>query len=246
MALKLDCCGCGRTSFSQSLPERGTMGDFVGILIFVGFILLSVFQKFAQKSQEEGDERSVEERLQDAIRRSMERASGKQDEDARASGPPNVLKPPRRAAARPQPSPPRQRVPIPAPRQRTPPLPASDRASGTFKTSAKIPPAPVSAAPPIAAPWGETPRQKLRRDSEANRAEASARAEATWESAGASRADYDSGAEDRRAERLTPRTGASRRSFTRRQLQELVIFSELLARPRIIRNHPMYQQIPKV
>lgn len=247
------------------------MGDLIGVIIFIGFILLTLFQKLAQKGQEDGDGRSVEERLEEAIRRSMDRAKG--SAESGPARPPTAPVPPGKAPYRPipQPQPPRpaSRGAAPPPVQRAPrPHPAPAPPSVPAPSPARVP-APAGGGTfehAESEPWGERPGRSEGRGSRSSRREPrKADGDSHWAGDAAilserreqrgyqKRIDRAEAPKERRYARrverlpgLAPKPGAARQTFSKRQLRELVLFSELMKRPRIIRDHPMYQHSPRV
>lgn len=213
------------------------MDDLIGVLIFIGFIIISIISKWTQKSGGDGEGKTIEERLEEAIRRSKERAQGRSSE-APGSGPPPRSRspepPPYRPAPRPLESRSQTRSPAPPPTLPTPPPKAP---------KLYIPPPPA----PMPEPWSGQPTPLETRSADRRRpTERETRGAAAAHPTKPRRNDARPAAAKAAAER-TSDTGTPHRhrkkSFTRRELRELIIFSELMKRPRIIRNHPMYRRM---
>lgn len=249
------------------------MGDLIGVIIFIGFIVLTLIQKLAQKGDGDDEGRSVEERLEEAIQRSMDRAKGSAESPSRSPQPPTASVPPGRTTYRPisPPQPPRppSRSQMPPPVQRAPqpqPVPAPPRAPAPSPPRVPAPSGGGTFEHTETETWGERPGRSEGRGSRSSRREPrKADGDSHWgsEVAALSEAREQRGYQKRveraespkerrygqRVERvpgLASKSGSARHKFSKRQLRELVLFSELMKRPRVIRDHPMYRHSPRV
>jgi hypothetical protein len=212
------------------------MGDLIFLIIMLAAILYSLFEKFVKpKSDEEGP--SLDERLEEAIRRSKNKPAGRQER----SRPPVAPTPAERGASRPaprpptpRPAPPTARMPTEFPRtaRREIPTPPAPEPPRTFP-SARPASRPATARPAPVPEFVGTTMQKLQTTK-------------AYETA----ARGVENAATERGRMTDPGSPGSRkrrgREFTQRQLRDLIVFGEALQRPRRLREHPIYHRISRI
>jgi hypothetical protein len=209
------------------------MGDLIFLIIILGGILLSLIEKLG-KGKKDKDAPSLDERLEAAIRRSKEMAEGRRERSRPPAAPvPTERRPPPPTRLD---APPTARMPespsrAPAPtRREIPPtrIPEPPRPFPTEPPAARPSPAALEPAPIFV----QTTMQKLQTTKSY---EAAARPVRAASPTGAFQ-ETD----------LQPLSSRRKRSFSRRQLRDLIVFGEALQRPRLLREHPIYTRISRI
>jgi hypothetical protein len=195
------------------------MGDLLFLIIIVGAILMSAIEQLAKRKKNK-DGPSLDERLEEAIRRSKEMARGRDERPK-----PTVRTAPKdRGASLPTAQPPPTR-PIP---RRASPSPA--RPAEALRPSAPRPSPRVEPVIPEPAPvFVQSQVQRLQTTKSYEEGARPTRI------AGTGLGSLKEPAASRR-----------RSAFSQRQLRDLIVFGEALQRPRWLREHPIYHRSSRI